>query len=129
MQDKPSLHISVHDDHVALEYVVENNVLVSHKHTFGIKHLESHALSKEAVSKFLDGILYILEYISLYDRIPTEFILVTPRYGAWLKGAIEDHSYSQFYTGGIAPRVTIESNKDTSFTYARHKKAILSFKV
>ena len=129
MPTKPYLVILVNDDHVLLEYVLENNVLLSHKHNFGIKHMESLALNTVAVSKFLDGIFYALEYISLYDRIPTEFRLITPRYATWLKRAIEKKSYAQFYTNGVPVRVTIENNKDTSFNYARHKKAIFSFKV
>ena len=127
----PHLKILVTDDSLSLQYIVSDEVLVSHNHNFGIKHLDSHALSKQATGKFLDSIIYTLEFISLYDKIPTDFCLTTPRYGTWLKNAIENNSYAQFFTDGIPVRVTLENNKDNliSNNYAGHKKAIFSFKV
>ena len=74
---------------------------------------------------------YTLEFISLYDRIPTNFHLTIPRHVSWLKNAIENNSYAQFFTDGIPVRVTLENNKDNliSNNYAGHKKAIFSFKI
>lgn len=125
------LKILVTDDSISLQYIVGDEVLVSHNHNFGIKHLESHALSKQATSKFLDSIIYTLEFISLHDRIPTDFRLTATHHSSWLKNAIENNSYAQFFTDGIPVRVTLDNNKDNLLNnnYAGHKKAILSFKI
>ncbi len=123
------LLIEVDDSKTNLKYVVDENVLATHSHDFGLKHLESHAMSKIASSKFLDGVFYILEYISLYERIPTEFVLCSPRYSSWIKNLIEEASYTQFYTNKIPVCVKIDGNREASSNYARHKKTTFSFKV
>ena len=128
---QPHLKILVTDDSLSLQYIVSDEVLLSHDHNFGIKHLESHALSKQATGKFLDNVIYTLEFISLHDRIPTDFRLTTHRYASWLKNVIENNSYAQFFTNEIPVRVTLENNQDNLLNnnYAGHKKATLSFKV
>lgn len=123
------LLITINDIETNISYCVDGKDLISHTHNIGLAHLEREGLNKIVTSKFTDGIIYALEYISLYERIPTEFKLVTPRYATWLKGVLEEESYAQFYTGGLPVRVTIQSSDNASFSYARHKKAIFSFKV
>ncbi len=126
---KNFLNIIVRDDHTLIEYVCGENVIVEHRHDFGIKHLEKETLSKIAFSKFIDGILYVLEHISLYERIPTDFRLTTPRYVTLLKDKIEKESYTQFFTNNVPIRVTINDNKDILLNYAGHKKISFNFKV
>ena len=110
--DKNFLNIKVFDNYVLVEYVYSGNVIANHKHEYGIKHLEREALSPIAFSKFIDGVIYMLEHISLYERIPTDFRLSTPRYATLLKNKLENESYSQFFTNGIPICVTINENKD-----------------
>ena len=82
-----------------------------------------------ARSKLLDGIIYALEFISLSDRIPTDFRLVSPRYATWVGEALETNSYTQFYTDGVPVSVTLEDTDSVPLFYARHSKTIHSFKV
>lgn len=123
------LKIFVTDENVFIQYTADEEVVMSRIHNFGIKHLESQALNAKATAKFLDSIMHALELISLYERIPTDFRLITPRYATWLKSAIENYHYSQFFTDGVSVRVTLEDNKDNLFDYAGHKKAKFSFKI
>ena len=82
-----------------------------------------------AGSKFMDGILYTLEFISLHDRIPTEVKLVSPRYVTWISETIENNSYTQFFTAGVPVNVTLENIVEAPLSYARHSKTIHSFKL
>lgn len=123
------LLIKVGDRETLIEYVTEGNTIVSHAHPVGLKNIEAEGMSMLAGSKLLDGILYSLEFISLHDRIPTDFRLVTPRYATWIGEVLERGSYSQFYTDGVPVRVTLLGTYDPSISHARHTQTIFSFKV
>lgn len=127
------LSISVGDESTLMQYVSDDKVLLMNTHPIGLKHIDAQGLGKPAASAILDGIHYTLEHISLYDRIPTEFRLISPRYIAWLKTIIESESYAQFYTAGVPVRVTIEhtreERKDPFSNHAGHKKTTFQFKV
>lgn len=125
----PHLVIKVGDRETVIEYVIGNRPLVSHVHPIGLKHIEAEGMNIVAGSKLTDGILYALEFVSLHDRIPTDFRLITPRYATWIGEAIERASYTQFYTDGAPVSVTLEGTHDPSLGYARHTQTILSFKV
>ncbi len=112
-----------------LYYVVDGKVVLAHTHDVGFKQLEADGLGVTASSRLLDGIMYALEFISLQDRIPTEFHLESNRYATWLTSTLEDASYTQFYTEGKPVRVTLENTKGPSINYARHTKTVFSFKV
>lgn len=86
-------------------------------------------MNAAAASKLLDGIMYALEFISLHDRIPTNFHLTSPRYATWIGEALERGSYTQFFTDGVPVRVTLLDTYDPSISYARHTQTIFSFKV
>ncbi len=126
---KPHLAISVGDTATLINYMVDGEVVVSHTHPIGYKHIEADGMSIIAGSKFIDGILYALEFISLHDRIPTEFKLVSPRYSRWIGEVIENNSYTQFYTDGAPISVTLEGITDAPLSYARHSQTIHSFKL
>lgn len=125
----PHLKIVVGDRETKVDYVVDGQPLVSHMHPIGLKHIELEGMNVTAASKLLDGIIYTLEFVSLHDRIPTQFKLVTPRYATWIGETIEAASYAQFYTNGVPVSVTLEDTYDPSISYAGHSKTILSFKV
>ncbi len=125
----PSLVIKVGDRQTLIEYFIDEHPIVSHVHPFGLKHIEDEGMNQIAGSKLQDGITYALEFVSLHDRIPTHFKLITPRYATWIGETIEAGSYTQFYTGGIPISVTLEGTYDPSFGYARHTQTIHSFKV
>lgn len=125
----PYLSISVSDSATLINYIFEDKVIVSHIHPIGYRHIEAEGMNVIAGSKFLDGILYTLEFISLHDKIPTDFRLIAPRFTTWLGETIEGASYTQFYTNGIPVSVTLEGTKNTPFSYARHSQTIQSFKV
>jgi hypothetical protein len=130
--DRPSasfLSIAVSDTSTLVNYVVDGHVLVSHVHPVGYKHIEAEGMGVIASSKLVDGVLYVLEFISLYDRIPTDFRLVASRYAPWVGEVIEKASYSQFFTNGAPISVTLEGVKDVPLSYARHSQTIHSFKV
>lgn len=128
-QTKTFLSVSVGDTSTLVNYIVDGHVLVSHVHSIGYKHIEAEGMGVIAASKFVDGVLYTLEFISLRDRIPTDFRLIAPRYATWIGEALEKASYSQFYTKGSPISVTLEGVKDVPLSYARHSQTIHSFKV
>ena len=125
----PFLSISVGDTATLINYVVDGQVIVSHTHPIGFKHVEAEGMTVTAGSKLLDGILYTLEFISLHDRIPTDFRLIAPRYAIWLGETIENTSYAQFYTNGVPVSVTLEGAHGAPLSYARHTQTLFSFKV
>jgi hypothetical protein len=125
----PHLVIKVGDRETHIEYRIGEAAIVHHEHPFGLRHIESEGMNQIAGSKFLDGIMYALEFVSLHDRIPTDFRLITPRYANWIGETIEAGNYTQFYTGGAAISVTLEGTHDPSLGYARHTQTIFSFKV
>ena len=112
----PYLSISVGDSTTLINYVVDGDI-------------EAEGMNNVAGSKFIDGILYALEFISLHDKIPTDFRLIAPRYSTWISDTIKDASYTQFFTDEIPVGVTIEGTKNTPFSYARHTQTIQSFKI
>lgn len=123
------LKISMSDFATMISYVVDGKAIVAHTHDVGFRQLESDGLGTIAASRLIDGVMYTLEFISLYDRIPTDFRLVTNRYATWVTGILEKASYTQFYTDGKPVRVTLEHTKGPSIHHARHTKTLLSFKV
>lgn len=129
MHPSSFLSIAVGDTSTLINYLVEGRVLVSHLHPIGYKHIEAEGMNQIAGSKFMDGVLYTLEFISLHDRIPLEFTLIAPRYSTWIGETIESTSYTQFYLGGRAINVTLEGIQDVPLSYARHSQTIHSFKV
>jgi hypothetical protein len=128
-KDKTFLSISVGDTSTLINYIADGRILVSHVHGIGYKHIEAEGMNRIAGSKFMDGILYALEFISLHDRIPTQFTLIAPRYATWIGEIVEATSYTQFYTEGAPISVTIEGIQDVPLSYARHSQTIHSFKV
>ncbi|MDB5260293.1 MAG: hypothetical protein JWN37_524 [Candidatus Nomurabacteria bacterium] len=125
----PYLSISVGDSATLIHYIVDGEIVVSHTHPIGFKNIEAEGMNVIAGSKLVDGILYALEFISLHDRIPTNFKLIAPRYATWIGEVIENTSYSQFYTNGAPVSVTLEGTEEAPFSYARHTQTIFSFKV
>jgi hypothetical protein len=125
----PSLVIQVGDHETLIQYSIDGHRLVSHMHPYGLKHIEADGMNQIAGSKLQDGIIYALEFVSLHDRIPTQFRLISPRYATWIGETLEGGSYTQFYTGGVPINVTLEGTYDPSFGYARHTQTIHSFKV
>lgn len=124
------LSVAVGDTSTLINYLVDGHILVSHVHPIGYKHIEAEGMNVIAASKFMDGVLYALEFISLHDRIPTDFRLIAPRYATWIGETLENNSsYSQFYTRGVPVSVTLEGVQDVPLSYARHSQTIHSFKV
>lgn len=128
-QSKAFLSVAVGDTSTLINYLVDGHILVSHVHPIGYKHIEAEGMNIIAGSKFMDGILYTLEFVSLHDRIPTDFRLIAPRYATWIGEILEGASYSQFYTKGAPISVTLEGIQDVPLSYARHSQTIHSFKV
>lgn len=128
-ETKPFLSIIVADTSTLIHYVVAGEIIVSHTHPIGYKHIEAEGMNIIAGSKFIDGIVYTLEFISLHDRIPTDFRLVSPRYATWIGETIENNSYTQFYTSGAPINVTLEGTAKASISYARHSQTIHAFKL
>ena len=128
-ETKPHLSIIVADTSTLIHYMVDGQVIVSHTHPIGYKHIEAEGMSKIAGSKFMDGILYTLEFISLHDRIPTDFRLVSPRYATWIGETVENNSYTQFFTDSVPISVTLEGIVEAPLSYARHSQTIHSFKL
>ncbi len=128
-ETKSFLSVSVGDTATLISYMVDGEVVVSHTHPIGYKHIEAEGMNIIAGSKFLDGILYTLEFISLHDRIPTDIKLLSPRYARWIGEVIENNSYTQFYTDGAPISVTLEGITEAPLSYARHSQTIHSFRI
>jgi hypothetical protein len=126
-----NLFISVSENGTLVNYVSEGHTIVTHLHPYGYKDMENDGLGVVSASKLKDGIIYVLEFISLHDRIPTEFKLATSKHSSFIKTIIEKESYSQFFTKGFPINVTIENinKKDNSFSYGRHSQTLQKFKV
>ena len=129
MNESPFLSIAVGDTSTLINYIVEGHVIVSHVHPVGYKHVEAEGMNVIAGSKLLDGVLYTLEFISLQDRVPTDFRLIAPRYSTWIGETLEQASYTQFFLNGARISVTLEGIQDVPLSYARHSQTIHSFKV
>jgi hypothetical protein len=129
MDTKNFLSVAVGDTSTLINYLVDGHVIVSHIHPIGYKHIEAEGMGVIARSKFMDGILYALEFVSLHDRIPTQVKLIAPRYATWIGETIEGTSYTQFFTFGSRLSVTLEGIQDVPLSYARHSQTIHSFKV
>lgn len=129
MNQESFLTVAVGDTSTLINYIVDGHIIVSHIHPFGYKHIEAEEMNLIAASKFMDGILYTYEFISLHDRVPVDVRLIAKRYATWIGEAIENTSYSQFYTKGLPISVTLEGIKDVPLSYARHSQTIHSFKV
>lgn len=123
----PYLSVRVGKTETHIEYVVDRQAIVAHTHPIGTQHIEREGMNAAARSKFIDGIMYTLEFVSLYDRIPTHYKVSTVQHATWLRDAIEGASYTQFYTGDSPVRVTIEGTQDPSAAYARHTQTIFPF--
>jgi hypothetical protein len=129
MNQSSFLSIAVGDTSTLINYIVDGHILVSHVHPVGYKHIEAEGMNVIASSKLMDGIIYALEFISLHDRIPTQFRVIAPRYATWIGETIENAPYSQFFTDGVPVSVTLEGVKDVPLSYARHSQTLHSFKV
>jgi len=125
----PYLSVAVGDSFTLIHYVTDGEVIISHSHPIGFKHIEAEGMNVIARSKLLDGIMYVLEFISLHDRIPTNFKLTTSRYATWIGETLEDASYTQFFTDGVPVNVTLEGAENASIPYARHSQTLQSFKI
>lgn len=128
-ESKPFLSVIVADTSTLIHYIVDGEIIVSHTHPIGYKHIEAEGMNVVAGSKFIDGILYTLEFISLHDRIPTDIRLVSPRYVTWIGEIIENNSYTQFFTDGAPVSVTLEGITKAPLSYARHSQTLHSFKL
>jgi hypothetical protein len=128
-ETKPFLSVIVGDTSTLIHYMADGEIIVSHTHPIGYKQIEAEGMNVIAASKFIDGILYTLEFISLHDRIPTDFRLVSPRYSTWIGEVIENNSYTQFFTDGAPVNVTLEGTQQVPLSYARHSQTIHSFKL
>lgn len=64
-ETRPFLTVKVGDTSTIISYVVDGEVVVMHTHPVGYKHIEAEGMNIVAGSKFIDGILYLLEFISL----------------------------------------------------------------
>ncbi len=129
MNQEAFLTVAVGDTSTLINYIVDGHIIVSHIHPYGYKNIEAEEMNLVAGSKFMDGILYTYEFISLHDRVPTEVRLIAKRYATWIGEVIESTSYSQFYTNDVPVSVTLEGIKDVPLSYARHSQTIHSFKV
>jgi hypothetical protein len=129
MNPSAFLSVAVGDESTLINYIVDGHIIVSHIHPYGYKNIEAEEMNIIAGSKFMDGILYTLEFVSLHDRVPTDVRLIAKRYATWIGETIEKTSYSQFYTKGVPVSVTLEGIKDVPLSYARHSQTIHSFKV
>lgn len=123
------LSVLLQDSSTRINYVVDGEVIVTHTHDIGLKHIEADGLGTIASSKLIDGVMYVLEFISLHDRIPTTVHISSPRYASWLSDTITNASYTQFFTDGMPMRVTLDSTTGPSSNYARHTQTVFSFKV
>lgn len=137
------LGVTVTESATHIQYICDGEVILSHTHPFGLQHAEAYGLNKIAASSIRDGVLFALEHISLYDRIPTEIRLLAPMHAPWLQSVLVGYDYAQFYMGGVPMRVTLLDKKElfahhqeqvdssslSSHPYARHSKTVLSFKI
>lgn len=126
--DKKYLEVILFDEHTLIKYISEGEVLLERKHPIGLTYIEANNMRPRAAAQFFDGILYTLELISLYDRIPESIHVATLRHGPWFKHLLEHESYAQYYLPSKHVSVIL---LDTAHSphYARHTKTFQAFKV
>ena len=110
-----------------ITYKEEDEVLLESKKEYGLAKLEDFKLRERASYMILDPLLYILEKISLYERVPTILYVFTPKHGPWIKHILETYPYTQFYIKGNKMSVILE--RAQGIEYAGHTKKTFKFKI
>jgi hypothetical protein len=121
------LILSLTQESYSIIYKEEGDVLLEVTKKYGLHKLEDFKLRERASYLLLDPLLFVLEKISLYERIPTALHVVTSKHGTWIKHILESYPYTQFYTSGKKMSVILE--KVQGNMYAGHQKKTLNFKI
>ncbi len=119
------LHIT--DASYTILYREDGETLLETKKNYGLAKLEDFKMRERASYLLLDPLLYTLEKISLYERIPTTLHVIAVKHGPWIKHILEMYPYTQFYTGEKKMSVILERVQNT--LYAGHTKETLKLKI
>ncbi len=121
------LILTIDENSYTITYKEEGDVLLTTQKKYGYLKLEDFKLRERASYLLLDPLLFTLEKISLYERIPTTLHVFTEKHGAWIKHILEMYPYTQFYTGGKKMSVTLGQARNN--LYAGHTKKTFKFKI
>ena len=121
------LLITLTDESYIVDYREDGESLLVTKKKYGLLKLEDFKLRERAGYLLLDPLIYTLEKISLYERIPTTVHVITERHGPWIKHIIKEYPYTQFYTGGKKMSVTLGQARNN--LYAGHTKETFKYKI
>ncbi len=95
---KKYLDIKVFENKTIVTYCNDNNVCFIHEFKIGLKQIEENSLSTFIFSDWISNIIYVLQNISLTDRVPTYIYLTTEKYQNLFAKFLKDkNTYSQFF--------------------------------
>jgi len=95
---KKYLDIKIFDDKTRVQFWKDEALAESSEFALGLNQISENLVSDYIMNSWLAGVLYILDKISLLDRIPTFFYVSTERYGSVFEKFLKKpETYSQFY--------------------------------
>jgi len=139
------LEIKVLESETVINYFCDDTLVYTHRHKIGLQKIDIESVSKFIISDWVNGVIFSLSHISLYDRVPKYIYLYTEKYPYTFEQALRDsRTYSQFYLGAdledkhlyvIINKINVTNlNLDTfkqcknKKSYERYTKAISQFK-
>jgi len=142
------LDIKVLLEKTIINYFIDNTLSFNHEYNIGTQKIDEENVSDVVLSDWVNGLLYTLNYISLYDRVPNYIYLNSKKHSLSLtKRVTTAETYSQFYLDDDKGRKNIhviiknrdynnfEENNSNNILinknykpYERYKKAISQFK-
>jgi len=143
------LEIKVLGEETVINYFCDDTLVYAHRHKIGLQKIDIESVSKFIISDWVNGVIFILSHISLYDRVPKHIYLYTEKYPYTFEQAIRDqNTYAQFYLGEdledkhlhvIINKINVNNlNSDLNLkifsksknkkSYERYTKAISQFK-
>jgi len=94
------LEVKVLTDKTVINYWNDDTLIFSHEHKIGMRKVDEEKVSNFILSDWVSGIIYTLQNISFYDRVPKHIYLKVEKYPSIFEKIIRNKStYSQFYLG------------------------------
>lgn len=92
------LEVAVLADKTIIKYWNNGAISLVHEYQIGIFEIEKNLVNEISLSNWVSGVIYILDLISLQDRVPTDIYLFTERYGHTFQKVLkEKNTYAQFF--------------------------------
>lgn len=95
---KKYLDVKVYGDNTIIKYYSDNNLSLTYEHSIGLDKVSKDLVNDLIMNHWIDGVIYVLQKISLTERVPTFIYLYTEKYSSVFEKFLKDKkTYSQFY--------------------------------